>query len=57
MGRTEHERQRVFVRVMISKAPPKGSPSAGMRGLDVFRTPDALRRAFGPEYFGFDDIT
>ncbi len=28
----------------------------GMRGLDVFRTPDALQRAFGPAYFGFDDV-
>ncbi len=28
----------------------------GMRGLDVFRTPDALKRAFGPPYFGFDDV-
>lgn len=30
--------------------------AVGMRGLEVFRTSDALRRAFGPEYFGFGDI-
>ncbi len=28
----------------------------GMSGLDVFKTPDALRRATGPAYFGFGDI-
>lgn len=28
----------------------------GMRGLEVFRTSDALERAFGPAYFGFDDV-
>ncbi len=27
-----------------------------MRGLDEFRTEDALRNAFGPEYFGFPDV-
>lgn len=28
----------------------------GMRGLPIFRTADALRNAFGPEYFGFPDV-
>jgi len=28
--------------------------AVGMRGLDVFRTPDALDNASGPRYFGFD---
>lgn len=27
-----------------------------MRGLPIFRTDDALRNAFGPEYFGFPDV-
>ncbi len=30
--------------------------AVGMRGLDVFRTPAAVREAAGPPYFGFDEI-